>query len=342
MLGFVATLALAGIGTLVAQVDARPALGGGGILLLEKGDHKAAFVEPETFSIVARVDTGRGPHEVVVSPDGDTAFVSNYGGWRSDRPAGPPRLEPGNTISVIDTRARAVRATWNLGEYRLPHGLALSSDGRRLLVTAEGKQALVELDAEKGSVEKVWSIAQHVSHMVAVTPDGSRAYVANVASGSVTVLDRRSGKARTVTTGDGSEGLALSPGGGEVWVADRAADAISIVDTATGDVAATVPSGGRFPIRLAFAPDGATVWVSNANSSTVTALDARTRAVVASIDVPANPIGLAFRPDGARLYVACSGANLLAEIDPGSKRVARTLATGEEPDGVAWIPAPRR
>jgi YVTN family beta-propeller protein len=64
---------------------------------------------------------------------------------------------------------------------------------------------------------------------VAVTPDRSRAFVANIGSGTVTAVDLRSQKVLGhVRTGKGAEGIAVTPDGKEVWVTNRSADTVSV------------------------------------------------------------------------------------------------------------------
>src|SRR5256885_14248644 len=53
------------------------------LLVLEKSDHSLAIVDPENLQIVARVPAGPDPHEIVASPDGKLAYISNYGGLDS-------------------------------------------------------------------------------------------------------------------------------------------------------------------------------------------------------------------------------------------------------------------
>ena len=61
------------------------------LIVLVKGASELAIVDPTSLKILARVATGEAPHEVALSPDGKTAYVSNYGA-----------RTPGNSISVID------------------------------------------------------------------------------------------------------------------------------------------------------------------------------------------------------------------------------------------------
>src|ERR1700752_2007735 len=51
------------------------------LVVLNKSDHQAALVDPRSHAVVAKIPTGRGPHEVAISPDGRTAYVSNYGAF---------------------------------------------------------------------------------------------------------------------------------------------------------------------------------------------------------------------------------------------------------------------
>ena len=83
------------------------------LLVLNKADNTLAVVDPSTMQVVARIPTGDGPHEVVVSADGRTAYVSNYGAEK-----------PGNSLSVIDLVARKETRRVDLGPLWRPHGLA--------------------------------------------------------------------------------------------------------------------------------------------------------------------------------------------------------------------------
>jgi len=306
------------------------------LIVLNKSDHEAALVDPATYEVVAKLPTGRGPHEAATSPDGRFAYVSNYGSFAVFREGERPRMEPGNTITVLDLKARAVKATFELGDYRQPHGLWVSKDGSRVWVTCEGAQAVLELDASSGEILKAWKTNQNVSHMVVPTPDEKKLYVANIGSGSVTVIERSTDTVKTVPTGAGAEGIDVSPDGREVWVSNRAAHSLSVIDTATDRVRVTLESGGQVPIRVKFTPDGREVWVSNAQSNSVTVFDVRTRQLLATIEVGAVPVGILMTPDGRRAFVANTNANQVTVIDVPARTILRTFTTGTEPDGMAW------
>ena len=305
------------------------------LVVLNKSDHEAALVDPSSLEVKAKLPTGRGPHEVAVSPDGALAYVSNYGVFGVFRD-GEQRSEPGNSLSVLDLGKRAVRDTFDLGGYSRPHGIQVSADGSLLWVTCEGSKAVLELDARSGAIRNAWTTGQEVSHMVAATPDEKKLYVANIRSGTVTVIERAGGRVTSVATGEGAEGIDVSPDGREVWVGNRASNTIAILGAASDTVIATFPSGGELPIRVKFTPDGRQAWVSNARSASVTVFDVAGRRLLGQIAVGAVPVGIQMSPDGKRAFVACTNDDVVKVIDVGRRRVTGDLRTGKEPDGMAW------
>lgn len=191
--------------------------------------------------------------------------------------------------------------------------------------------------------------------MVAVTPDGARAFVANIGSGTVTAIDLAGGtKLGDVATGEGAEGIAVSPDGKRVWVTNRAADTVSVVDTQSLEVVRTVEPGS-FPIRAEVTPDGLRVLVSNARSGTISVLDAESGAVARTIEMAVTakdgegrllefgaespvPIGIEIAPDGKRAWVAAANADVVVVLDLERWQAAGTLAAGREPDGMGYSP----
>lgn len=326
--------------SLLAVLLAVPAaLAADTLVVLNKSDHEAALVDPAEYKVVAKLATGRGPHEAATSPDGRYAYVSNYGSFGVSRPGEPTKTEPGHTITVLDLKQRAVKATFDLGSYTSPHGIWVSRDGSRVWVTCEGSQAVLELDAASGKILKAWKTDQKTSHMVVPTPDEKKLYVANIGSGTVSLINRAKDKVATITTGAGSEGIAVSPDGREVWVANRAANTISVISTTSNTVVASLDSGGQMPIRVKFTPDGKQVWVSNARSNSVSVFDAASRKPLGKVEVGAVPVGIQMAPDGKLAFVANTNANQITVIDVPAQKVLRTFATGTEPDGMAWATA---
>ncbi len=316
----------------------------GTLIVLNKSDNTVSLIDLGTRKTVATVPTGIAPHEVAVSPDGKTAVVANYGAQT-----------PGNSLTIIDLPGKKALKTIDLGEYRRPHGIVWLKDNR-VAVTAEGNKALLVVDVNTGKVSNAVVTDQNVSHMVVVSPKHDRAFVANIGSGSVTVIDLKANQRITdIQTGAGAEGIDISPNEKEVWVTNRAANTVSVVDTNSLKVTATIPSKD-FPIRAKFTPGGKFVLVSNARSGDVAIFDAGTKVEVkrVSMQVKANeasttggrlfnqfgqspvPVGILVAPGLAHAFVANTNADIVTMIDLKSWQIVDRLTAGKEPDGLGY------
>jgi YVTN family beta-propeller protein len=319
----------------------------GTLVVLNKSDHTASLLALPGGALVATLPTGRGPHEVAVSPDGKTAAVADYG----------TREAPGKTLTLLDLPARKVRATLDLGEHRQPHGIAWLPEGRRLVVTIQDPHsALLVVDPARG-VQAVVPTGQAISHMVALAPDGRRAWVSAIGSGTVSAIDLAGPRVvATVATGAGAEGIAVRPGGREVWVTNREADTVTVLDAATHRPLATLPCAD-FPIRVAFTPDGRLALVSTARSGEVAVFDAAARRELQRVAMAAPPVaeapdrllaarvgggpapvGILVPPTGGVAYVANTQADVVSVIDLERLAVVGWLRAGREPDGLGFSP----
>lgn len=320
---------------LIATLEA-PSVSADLLIVLNKSDHEAVLVDPATLEPVARLATGRGPHEVAVSPDGKLAYVSNYGMYNVFR-EGERVNEPGHTLSVLDLEQRAVKDTFDLGGYAKPHGLAVSRDGKALWVTCEDSKSVLELDAATGAVRKAWKTDQETSHMIVPSVDEGKLFVANIRAGTATIIERATGRVTSLTTAPGTEGIDVTPDGREVWCTNRADSSISVLDAHGDTLLARLENVGRFPIRVKFTPDGREAWVSCLQANEVVVFDAHTRKPLATIAVGAAPVGIQMTPDGKRAFVANTNDNLVTVIDIAARKVTATFTTGNEPDGMAWV-----
>jgi YVTN family beta-propeller protein len=325
-----------------ASGGAAPAAGT--LVVLNKSEASASLFDLASGAEAARLPVGDSPHEAATSPDGSLVVVTNYG-----------HKTPGNSLSVIDVARAKLLRTVVLDPYQRPHGLQFL-DGRRVIVTAEAQASVLIVDVVAGRIEQAIVTGQRVAHMVAVAPDGGRAFVANIGSGSVSVLDLPAATVVThLPTGLGAEGVDVSPDGREVWVSNRGADRLSVIDVRSLQPLATLKAAG-FPIRVRFDPTGARAFVTVPRDDALLVFDARGRALERRIAMPAAavqtegrllgamfgrstvPIGVTADGAGRRVYVAQANADQVAEFDVRDGTLLRTLATGKEPDGLAWSP----
>ncbi|WP_314612046.1 YncE family protein [Streptomyces stackebrandtii] len=95
---------------------------------------------------------------------------------------------------------------------------------------------------------------------VAVDPVGRTGYVANLAAGTVSVVDLREQKVTGTVTVDGNpKALAYDPGTTTLYAARTGASSVAVVDAAKGEVTETITTGER-PAALALDPEEHTLY----------------------------------------------------------------------------------
>src|SRR5688500_10277405 len=91
LLAMTAQLVFASQQTSSSKTESQPA-STAALLVLNKVENTLAIIDPTSLTVLGRVPTGVGPHEVITSADGRLAYVANYG----------TQQVLGNSISIID------------------------------------------------------------------------------------------------------------------------------------------------------------------------------------------------------------------------------------------------
>jgi YVTN family beta-propeller protein len=324
------------------------------LLVLSKHDHALAIVDPATLKVVARAPVGQDPHEVIASADGKTAYVSIYGGGRY------------HILSVIDLIAQKPLPDIDLGALNGPHGLAFV--GGKLWFTAEGAKAIGRYDPASGKIDWIMGTGQNRTHMLYVTADEKQVYTTNVASATVSILEKVTlppmgpppgmqggpsgpppggpppggGPPRTdwnqtvIPVGRGDEGFDVSPDGRELWTANSQDGTVSVIDIAAKKVVATINAKVFSANRLKFTLDGKLVLISTLNGADLVVLDAATRAEAKRIKIGHGAAGILLQPDGSRAFIACTPDDYVAILDLKTMEITGHIDAGGQPDGLAW------
>jgi YVTN family beta-propeller protein len=260
---------------------------------------------------------------IAFSPDGTRAYAS----------AGSNNLIRTYTVSGghLTEGAPIPLATTDAGGNTIspfPAGLTVSADGKALYVADNLSNALSIVDLPAGTETRVplstttctigdWGDTSNGTaclfpYTVALSRDGSRAYVSNWGRKTVAVVDTTSRKlVGDVTVGTHPSALTTSPVREEVYVANTDSDSVSVIDTRTNSVTGTISLQpyehapvGTNPNALTVSRDGSSLYVANAgdNDVAVVSLGSPSR-VQGSIPVGWYPTGIAVSPAGDRLYV---------------------------------------
>lgn len=318
---------------------------GGTLVVLNKSDATASLVDMKTWKVAAILPTGIGPHEVTVSPDGKTAVIANYG-----------NREAGHTLTLIDLSKARVLGDIPLGPYTRPHGISFTGTSNEVLVTAEDQEAILKVDLFQKKVMSSLPTKQKRSHMLVVDDRNKRAFVSNIETNTVTVLDLEKNKKLTdIPTDKGPEGIDYSEVRNEVWVANRSANTLSVIDTTSLTVKATLKTG-EFPIRVKFTSDNKRVLVTNAQSGSLNVFDAGTKKIIKTIHFPKGnmdaagkmfgdafkdssvPIGIALNLNADQAFIAHASLDQISVLDLKDLKLIGSVRAGREPDGMAYSP----
>lgn len=183
---------------------------------------------------------------------------------------------------------------------------------------------------------------------IAITPDGKRAYVANLlgpgsddGSFAVSVIDTTSNEVlATVPVARAPFGVAIAPDGKNAYVAVGSHN-VSVIDTAINKVVVTVRVE-ESPHFVAISPDGKNAYVTNQLAKTLSVLDTAGKRVAATVPAGQFPTGIATTPDGRRLYVTNVGDNTVSVFDTASNSLVATIPVGNDPIAVAVTPDGKR
>jgi YVTN family beta-propeller protein len=301
---------------------ASPSLWADSLVVLNK-DGSVAIVDPITLKVTARIAAGDGPHEIV-GVNSDLAVISNYQGR-------------GDTLSIVDLKAKKELRRADITPSSRPHGLAVS--GGKVYFTAEGNAALGRFDPAANRVDWTLPSGQSGTHMILLNKDGSKIFTTNLGSGSVSIFERSGEKWNPthIKVGPGAEGFDLSPDEKYIWAANAGDGTVSIIDVAARKVAATIPAGTKRSNRLKFTHDGKRVLISDFSTGELLIVDVASRKVAQRIPVASSIAGILVAPDGARAYIAATYDDFVAVVDLESLRVIGRVMTGRGPDGMDWI-----
>ena len=297
------------------------------MVVLNKVDATLVTVDPASGKILGTVPTGEAPHEVAVSADGRTAFAANYGAQT-----------PGSTISVIDLIAMKEVRRVDVSPLRRPHGIAVA-DGK-VYYTSETNRVVARLDPATFQTDWLMGTGQP-GHNVWVNADATKLYTCNIASNSMTILERganpQAWSVTTIPVGSGPEGFDLTPDGRELWAAHSRDGAVSVIDLAQKKVTATIDLQTKRSNRLKFTLDGTLALVSDLDAGELLIVDVASRKVTKKIPLGRMVEGILMEPGGARAFVAVNGDNYIAVIDLKTLAVTGKIETGRGPDGMAWL-----
>ena len=278
----------------------------------------------------------------------------------------------GASISVIDMSTE--KELRRIPVLREPHHLALSPDGKSLLVGDTVGNEMLFLDPSTGAIQRRMPCVD--PYQLGFSPNGKFLVVNGLARNQVDVYDASDYKllkrfpipsmpshlayspdsSRVFVSLQGTDSLVAidlnkldvlwkvkigsTPAGvlwhdGKVLVADMGTDYVAVADPADGHVLERIHTG-KGAHNLFLSPDRKIIWVNNRVGGTTTSVDAATLAVKRTYHIPGGPDDIAFAPDG-KLWITRRWAEKVAVLDPATGDY-QTIDVGRSPHGIFLYP----
>ncbi|WP_162528579.1 Ig-like domain-containing protein [Mycolicibacterium sp. CBMA 230] len=290
------------------------------------GANTVSVINTATNTVIATQQVGAQPFAVAVNPSTGAAYITN---------------ELDNTVSVLalgpitSPKPNTVIATIPASTEFLT-----TSPNGNFVYLDQGTSVSVINTATNTVVNTFPVVASNVGgDGIAVSPDGSRLYIATgnaanptTGAGTVSVINTATDSViASVSVGPEPFGIAITPNGSTAYVINTPGS-VSVINTATNTVTNTITVSGQ-PLGVAANPNGATVYV--ATSAGISVINTATNTVTAT--VPANgAFGVAVSPNGHTVYLATSGG--VEVIDTATNVVTTTIPGGAtqvavSPDG---------
>jgi YVTN family beta-propeller protein len=210
-------------------------------------------------------------------------------------------------------------------------------------VAAGGGDEIIEVNVSAAAI--VGEIGADTANSVAISPDGSTAYVAETGQYYVIADVLATGAQTKIEVGAYPQDVAVSPSGSVVYATvtggdtgPGGADKVAVIDPATDTVTGDIRVGTA-PRQIVFSPDGSTAYVTTETGiyeiSTATSQVIR---VIPEAIATNGPQGLAISPDGSTLYVTNPDAGTVVAINAATGQVTGSVAGLAEPEAVAVTP----
>jgi YVTN family beta-propeller protein len=315
-------IALAAAASLAA--GAQPQLPGRPIFVLNSQDASVSMIDPLSFAELKRIDTGKEPHHLYLTPDQKSLIVANAAAdsltfldpatgavQRVLRDVADPyhlRFSPdmrwfvtaANRLDHIDLyrwqpaqAERPLQLVKRLPAPKTPSHLFIDSRSTVVYATLQDSDELLAIDLATQAPR--WKVK--VGRMPAdlyLAPDDRTLLVALTGERFVEVWDVAGAQPRLtqrIATGDGAHAFRARGDGRHVFVSNRVANTVSMIDLQTLTVAAELPAPGG-PDCLEVLADGRTLLVSSRWARKVTAVDIPTRKVLRQVAVGKSPHGI--------------------------------------------------
>jgi streptogramin lyase len=240
-----------------------------------------------------------------------------------------------NGIQEVDPETGAARQVIS-GKLALPGGIGVVSDGGKDTIYIADVFAYRTVDGATGEVSepaRMHADGVTLEYPMSATARGDDVLLSSWFTGTVQVIDRKTGKTKEMLHDFKAPHDAVKLGDGSILVNELGSKSLVRASGEHGKDRTVVIGGLEGPVGLA-AGSGGTVYLTEAFAGQVSKVEANGEKTVVAKDLK-GPEGIALSPDG-KLIVAEVGAKRIIQIDPANGAI--TEIAGNLPIGLPAAP----
>jgi sugar lactone lactonase YvrE len=240
-----------------------------------------------------------------------------------------------NGIQEVDPETGAAKQVIS-GKLALPGGIGVVSDGLKDTIYVADVFAYRTVDGATGEVSepaRMHAAGVTLEYPMSATAKGDEVILSSWFTGTVQVIDRKTGATREMMHGFKAPHDAIRQDDGSILINELGSKSLIRASGEHGKDRDVLIGGLEGPVGLVGGPKGE-VYVTEAFAGQVSKVESNGEKTVVAKDLK-GPEGIALAPDG-KLIVAEVGARRLVEIDPASGKISEIA--GNLPIGLPAAP----
>ena len=312
----------------------------GKLYIINKGSRDITVFDLFKGIKIAEIPIDIESHEAITTLDKNSVVVANYGTINTD----------GNILKFINTKTNEVERIIELKEDIRISGIVTFPKMNKLGLIDSKSNNLLIFNIETELIEKQIQTKQKKSHLLVLHPSKAIAFVTNMKSNSVSVIDLiKSEVVKIIPCGLVTESIDITPDGSEIWVTNTNENSITIINTSTYEVLDILTTGNE-PLKLKFSNDGKYCLIANARDGSISVYNKDSKKQIKTITIPGRnellerilyhtprPVNILMHPNGLYAFVSNSNAGKIEVIDMKTFTIVSTIGTGKIPDALAFV-----
>jgi YVTN family beta-propeller protein len=345
------------------------------VYVVNQGSSTVSVISTSTNTVIATIaiaTPGTAAYNIAITPDGTKAYVTNFStntisvintstntvsttitvtgpvavAFTPDSSKAYVASQPGTgSASVVIVNVATSSVTGSpIAVSGTAADLTISPDGTKVyfLNDLPVTFSVIVISTSTNTVIGTISLSGGLRpNRIAVTPDGSKAYITDDGSVVQAIDLSTSAQITTISDGTGQDplGIAITPDSSTVYVANANSSSIPVISTISNTIIKRLSvTSGSFAYGLALLPlpaPSASAYITNSGPGTVSPINLTTLLTGTAITVGTLPTGIAISPDYSRVYITNYTSGTVSVISTTTNTVIDTVSVGTNPFGIA-------